>query len=176
MRTTKVSIALSCCLLGVSMLAAAQSIRKPGLYEITSKTTWKQSPIAAGKDVPAGTKSIFSGEPHTSQVCLSQEMIDKYGAPMPQSRDCEVQNLVKTDRSMKGDWVCSGRMEGKGTLESASTEDGRSKGKVYFVGTMQMGAEKRPAEFTIESSSIFKGYDCGDVKPLPMPVKPGPKD
>ena len=26
------------------------------------------------------------GGPHTTQVCLTQAMIDKYGAPMPQSR------------------------------------------------------------------------------------------
>jgi len=28
-----------------------------------------------------------------------------------------------------------------------------------------------PMEWTIQSSSVFKGADCGDVKPVPVPEK-----
>jgi len=32
-----------------------------------------------------------------------------------------------------------------------------------------MGPNTMTMEYTIESSSIYKGPDCGSVKPLPMP-------
>jgi hypothetical protein len=72
---------------------------------------------------------------------------------------------------MTADWICSGRMAGKGTLESSWTDPNHAKGKVHFVGAMQMGPNTRPIEWTTESSSVFKGADCGAVKPLPMPDK-----
>lgn len=170
MRPTKLQLASCLCLVSVVMLCAAQSVKKPGLWEITSTTTWQKSPLPEGTEPPAGSKAAFGGGPHTSKVCITQEMIDTYGAPMPQSRDCRVENLVKTPKSMKADWVCSGRMNGKGTLESNETEEGHAEGTVHFSGSMNMGQAARPAEFTIKSSSVYKGSDCGDVKPLPMPT------
>jgi len=44
-------------------------------------------------------------------------------------------------------------------------------GKVHFIGAMQMGPNSRAIEYTIESSSIYKGSDCGSVQPQPMPGK-----
>jgi hypothetical protein len=35
---------------------------------------------------------------------------------------------------------------------------------------MQMGQNSRPIEWTSESTSVYKGPDCGSVKPLPMPA------
>ncbi len=157
-------------------LAAAQSVRKPGLWEITSTMTWQQSPFApsepshnASSPAPAATTSPFGNGTHTSNVCLTQEMIDKYGAPLPQSRDCHVENLVKSADGMKADWVCTGRMFGKGTLESTRTEEDHARGHIHFAGTMVTSSGSKPVEFSIESASVFKSSDCGDVKPLPMP-------
>jgi hypothetical protein len=33
-----------------------------------------------------------------------------------------------------------------------------------------MGANSSPVEYTVESTSTYKGADCGSVKPLPMPA------
>jgi hypothetical protein len=96
-------------------------------------------------------------------------MIDKYGAPMPQSRDCQISNVVIKATSMSADWVCSGRMTGKGTLESSWADPNHAVGKVHFVSTIQMGPNFKTVEYTIESSSVYKGPDCGDVKPAAMP-------
>jgi hypothetical protein len=129
--------------------------------------TWQQSPLPAGTAGPGGPSSINSA-PHTTQVCLTQEMMDKYGAPIPQSHnnDCQVSNLKKTANSMTAQWVCTGRMNGKGTIESTWTDDDHSTGKVHFVGVMQMGqAGSKPVEWTNESTSVYKGPDCGSVKP-----------
>jgi hypothetical protein len=167
MRKTRVWITLGCCLFAVVVLAWAQSTRKPGLWEMTSTMTWQQSPLPPGMQPPPG--SPFAPTPHTTQVCLTQAMIDKYGAPMPQSRDCQISNVVIKATSMSADWVCSGRMTGKGTLESSWADPNHAVGKVHFVSTIQMGPNAKTVEYTIESSSVYKGPDCGDVKPAAMP-------
>ena len=34
-----------------------------------------------------------------------------------------------------------------------------------------MGPRSTPIEWTIESTSAYKGPDCGNVKPIQMPAK-----
>jgi len=160
-RFLKVSASLLCFILMATVFAWAAS-RKPGLWEITSTMTWQQSPMPNGAPPPGP----MSGS-HTSQVCLTQAMIDKYGAPLPQSRnDCQVTNVRKGEHSMTAEMVCSGRMTGKGTLESSWTDAEHATGKVHFTGTAQFGPTPHPIEWTSESTSVFKGDDCGSVKPV----------
>ncbi len=170
MHKTRVGIAIACCLSALTLTASAQSNMKPGLWEMTSTMTWQQSPMPPGMQMPAGGASPFGGGPHTTQICLTQAMIDKYGAPMPQSRgNCSIGNVQMKPSSMTADWICTGQMAGKGSLESSWTDPDHAVGKVHFVGSMQMGPQSRPIEYTIESSSIYKGSDCGSVKPPAMP-------
>jgi hypothetical protein len=130
--------------------------------------TWQQSPFPPNMQAPPN--SPFSGAPNTTQVCLTQAQIDKYGAPTPQSRgNCQIANVNLTASSMTADWVCTGTMSGKGTMESHWTEDGHATGKLHFVGTMQMGSRSAPVEFTSNSTSVYKGADCGSVKPFVTP-------
>jgi hypothetical protein len=168
MRKTRVWIALSCCLLALAAFAWAQSSRKPGLWEMTSTMTWQQSPMPAGMQAPPN--SPFAGGPRTTQVCLTQAMIDKFGAPMPQSRSgCQISNVALKANSMSADWICNGMMVGKGSIESSWADPDHAKGKVHFAGNIQMGQNSMPVEYTIESSSIYKGPDCGSVQPVQMP-------
>lgn len=169
MRKTRVWITLGCCLLAIAVSATAQVNRKPGLWETTSTMTWQQSPMPPGMQAPAG--SPFGGGPHTTQVCLTQAMIDKYGAPVPRpSRgDCQVTNISLHLTGMTASMVCTGQVSGTGTVESTWTEPDHAKGKVHFTGTMQMGPNSRPIEWTTESVSVYKGPDCGSVQPMPMP-------
>ena len=168
MRKTRVWITLSCCLFALAIFAWAQANRKPGLWEMTSTMTWQQSPMPPGMAMPAGANNPFGGGPRTSQVCVTQAMIDKYGAPTPQGRDCQVTNIVLKANGMTADLMCSGRMSGKGTLESSWTDPDHTKGKVHFTGSMQMGPNTQSIEYTIQSFSIYKGPDCGSVQPLPV--------
>jgi hypothetical protein len=172
MRTTRTYFTLGCCLLAMAVFAWAQSTRKPGLWEMTSNMTWQQSPMPPGMTMPAGANNPFAGGPRTTQVCLTQAMIDKYGAPTPQSRngECQIANVVLKATSMTADWICTGRMAGKGTLESSWNDPDHAIGKVHFMGAMQMGPNSKPLEYTIESSSVYKGADCGSVQPTPMPT------
>jgi hypothetical protein len=172
MRKFSIWVAMGCCLFAVTVNAGAQANRKPGLWEMTSTMTWQQSPMPAGMQMPAGANSPFGGGPHTSEMCLTQAMIDKYGAPVPQSRGgCQTSNIQLKPDGMSADWVCTGMMAGKGTVESSWSDGDHATSKVHFVGSMQRGPNPIPVEYTIEATSTYKGADCGSVKPLVMPDK-----
>jgi hypothetical protein len=163
MHASRLWIPAACCLAASALLLMAQPNRQPGLYETTSTMTWQQSPMPNGMQMPGGG-------PHTAQVCVTQEMIDKYGGPMPQSRgSCHMENINKTGDSMTADWICTGAMAGKGSVAASRTADGKATSKVHFTGTMQMGPRSTPVEWTMETTSVYKGPDCGDVKPIPVP-------
>jgi Protein of unknown function (DUF3617) len=170
MRKFRFWVPVGCCLAVSALLLLAQSDRKPGLYETTSNMTWQQSPLPPGMQMPAGANSPFGGGPHTSQVCVTQQMIDRYGGPMPQSHgDCQAKNMTRSATGMSGEWVCTGHMNGTGKFESTWTPSGESHTKVHFTGTMQMGQRSAPVEWTMESTSTYKGADCGSVQPPPLP-------
>ena len=162
MRKTPVLTTLMCFVV-LTTSEWAQSNQKPGLWEMTSTMSWQKSPMPAGMTMPGG--------PHTTQVCLTKELIDKYGTPPPQSRNnqCQLSNIVKKGNGMSADWVCSGPMAGKGTVEATWTDPDHSASKVHFSGRMQAGPNAMPVEYTIDSISVFKGADCGSVKPVAIP-------
>jgi hypothetical protein len=159
MSKTRVSIAAGCCLVAVALATWAQAARKAGLWEITTNMVWQQSPIPNGMAMPGGG-------PHSTQVCLTQAQVDKYGSPMPQNRGCDISNVAMKANGMTADWVCTAPMAGKGTVESSWTDPDHVKAKVHFLGAMQMGPNSKPVEYTIDVSSNYKGADCGSVKPL----------
>jgi hypothetical protein len=154
-------------LFALAIVALAQAVRKPGLWEMTSTMTYQQSPFPPG--MPASALAAMSA-PHTTQVCLTQAMIDKYGAPVSQNRDCQITNVVMKPTGMTAEMVCTGRMSGHGEMESSWTDGNVAKGKVHFIGTMVSGPNSMPVEWTIMSTSVYKGPDCGSVKPMPMPA------
>lgn len=169
MRKTGIWTAAVCCMLAAAMVAGGQSSRKAGLWEMNSTMTWQKSPIPPGMTVPQGANSPFAGRTTTTQVCVTKEMIDKYGAPVPQSRNnqCQIANVSMKGNGMTADWNCSGMMAGKGTVESSWTDSEHASSKVHFAGTVQMGPNPLPVEYTIETTSVFKSSDCGSVKPPP---------
>ncbi len=154
MARTRVCVALGCCLLALPTFASAQS-RKPGLWTMT--TTVDNAPSTAGT---TGHPTTYSGS-----VCLTQALIDKYGAPLPHiSDDCRITRLDKKANSVSAEMVCSGAITGKATMQSSWTAD-RATGSVHFVGTAP-----KAMEWTSSSTSVFKSADCGSVQPLPMPA------
>ena len=168
MGKTRVWLTLSCCLLALTVLAWAQTTRKAGLWEVTSTMTWQQSPMPPGMQAPPG--SPFGGGPRTTQVCVTQAQIDKYGGPPPQTRgDCQVTDFQMKPSGMTAAIACTGRVVGNGTVEGSWTDDGHSRTKVHFTGTMTMGQNSRPIEWTMEAHSEFKSADCGSVQPAGAP-------
>lgn len=162
----KIWIPLSCCLFAFAMYAWAQG-RKVGLWEVTTTMTWQQSPFPPGMTPPAG--SPFSAAPQITQVCLTQAILDRYGAPPPQNGDCQISNVKKDEHGVSADLSCTGRMTGKGTFESSWTDSDHAKGSSHFTGTVQARTGTKPIEWTTSSTSVFKSADCGNVKPRPIP-------
>jgi hypothetical protein len=167
MRGTTVKVTLGCSFLAMAIFAWIET-RKPCLWEMTTTTTWQQLPAAVGD---GGDNSAFEGGTKTRLVCLTQAQIEKYGAiaPLTRSGTCQVVDVVKKDNSMTAGMICSGRLSGMGSLASSWEDDQNAKDKVHFVGLIQAGANTRPMEWTSESTSTFKGRDCGDMKPFAMP-------
>jgi Protein of unknown function (DUF3617) len=169
MRALRFGIILNSLCLVATVFAGAQG-RKPGLWEMTSTMTWLKSPIPPGTPAPAG--SPFTSGPRTTQICLTQAIIDKYGAPVPQMRgECQIDKVQKSDHGMTADMVCIGRMTGNGTIQSTWTDPEHAKGGTHFTGTMQGRNSALLIEWTTESTSVYKGADCGDVRPLPIPER-----
>ena len=170
---------VGCLLIGTACAAWAQVKQKPGLYEMTSQMSWQKSPMPAGMTMPAGMPNPFAPKPYTTQICVSQEMIDRYGGPVPQAQkqgreeqQCKMTDIKVSGNTMTGTMICTGELEGKATVES-SWDGTTSKGKTHFTGTMQMGSKGTggtPVEWTVESTSTYKGPDCGSVKPLSIPA------
>jgi len=162
MHKNRILITTGCCLFVLAIFAWAQTVRKPGLWEMTTNMTWQQSPMPQGMTMPG------SGQ-HTTLVCLTQAMIDKYGIPIGAGQGCKIINVVLHATSMTGEMVCTGRMTGKATLQSSWSDPNIAKGSSHFVGTMQMGQRSGPVEYTTQTTSVFKSSDCGSVAPMPMP-------
>lgn len=148
------------CGLALGLFARAQG-RKAGLWEVTATMTFQQSPF------PEGMMQMGSG-PRTTQVCVTKEQIEKFGTVPPHSPgNCKIADVVKKANSMTAEMICAAPYSGKGEIASSWSDDSHSTSKVHFVGEMQMGEESKPIEWTVESTSVYKGADCGSVKPLP---------
>jgi len=171
MSKTRVLIAMGCCLCALATFSRAQGPKLPGLYEITSTMTWDKSPMPAGITLPAGMKSPFGPTTTTTQVCYTQAWIDKYGPTSSPNRDCQVTNVVTGLNSSTADLVCTGKMTGKGTVASSWTDSNHIRSKMHFAGVMGAGSSAMPVEWTMDLTSVYKGADCGSVKPLPLPAK-----
>ena len=169
MRTTRVWTLLCSLFLVAAVFAWAQG-RKPGLWEITTTMTWQQAPFPPGMAPPASADSPFGPGSRTTQICLTQAMVEKYGAPLPQTRhDCQIFNVQKSNHGMNAEMLCSGRINGKGTVASSWDDSEHAKGKVHFSGTSVGRTGTVPVEWTTDFSSVYKGADCGTVQPAPMP-------
>ena len=104
---------------------------------------------------------------HKSQVCLTQQDIDKFGTAPPSARYCKVTNIDKKPTSMSAEMECTGAMSGKGTFEASWSDSEHSKGNAHFMGSIG----GKPVQWTIESTSVFKSSDCGNVKSLSQTEK-----
>jgi hypothetical protein len=164
----RIGFALFCCLPMLVTAAQGQAKGKPGLWEVTSQMTIAGMPQMP--QMPQGVQSPFA--PHTSQVCVTQAMVDKYGGPMsqPPRGDCQTTNIVMKPDGMTAEISCTGQMIAKGTVTSTFTDGNSYNTTVHIVGTMQMGQNSRPVDMTMQANGVYKGPDCGSVKPITMPA------
>jgi hypothetical protein len=171
----KIAIRVMCafCCLAVAVVAFAQAGMKPGLWSTIATITWQKSPMPPGLKLPPGVEDPFAPSTHTTDVCVTQEMIDKYGAPVNYSQageSCTVSNIAHKPDGMTADMTCTGRMNAHATIASSWSGGDKSHTTVHFTGTMQMGPNSTPVEYTVESNATYKSADCGNVKPPTMPA------
>lgn len=170
---------MGCCVVVPAVFSYGQTKQQPGLWEVTAQVSMggqgapRMPQLPPGVQLPPGMQMPASPfAPHTSQVCVTQAMIDKYGGPYsnPPHGNCKVTNVTMKPNSMTANLVCTGQMNATGTVESAWTDNGTVKSTVHITGTMQTGQNSMPVDMTMQSTSTYKGADCGSVKPLAMPT------
>jgi hypothetical protein len=151
----------------LAMSAHAQML-KPGLWDYTSTMQMEGMPQIPPEQLAKmqamGIKVPGGGQSSRFKMCMTKEMIDKYGGTAPQqNQSCHVENVQMSTSGMKATLVCSGEnLNGTGTVEATRVDDNHSQGKAHFKGTMKNG---RPLEWTSSSSSTFLSPDCGDIQP-----------
>jgi len=155
MNKTRFWLILGCCIIALAAQAQGQS-RKPGLWEVTMQMSMSGGPM-----------NMPQMPPRTSQVCVTQAMIDKYGGPYsnPQQGQCQLSDVSLTPAGMKANLTCSGQMTMSGTVQTTFVDENTTKTTVQM--SMQMGANTM--NMTMASTAMYKGPDCGNVKPLAMP-------
>ena len=156
MSKTRFWLILGCCIIALAAQAQAQS-RKPGLWEVTSQMS-----------MSGGPQNMPQMPPRTSQVCVTQAMIDKYGGPYsnPPQSQCQITNMSVTATGMTADLTCSGRGSMSGTVKTVFVDSNTTKTTVQM--SMAMGSNTM--NMTMESTAAYKGSDCGSVQPLAMPA------
>jgi hypothetical protein len=156
MNKARVWMTLGLCVIAFAAQAKSQK-GKAGLWEITSSMSM------------SGMPNMPSMGSHTMQVCVTQAMVDKYGGPYsnPQNGQCQTSNVVVTATGMTANVTCTGRTNMTGTVQTTFVDANTTK------TTMQMSMSTPNGQsmtMTTQSTSTYKGPDCGSVKPLAMPA------
>lgn len=173
MSKTPIRFILAFGLLAVSLAALAQAMLRPGLWEMTSTLTWQKTPLPPGVALPPGFPNPFKPVTRTTPVCMTQQTIDQFGAPFAYSQgheNCTVAKIVHKPSGLTAEMTCTGIIHGQGTIESSWPAGVTAHGTAHFTGTMQMGQNSVPVEYTVESTSTYKGADCGNVPPMSLPA------
>ena len=165
------------CLLMAAVSAGAQAKPKAGLWEYSTQMSMggQQMPqLPAGVKLPAGINMPAGmGGPIVTQVCVTQEQIDKYGGPTsnPQRGNCEVTNVSKQADGMTADIRCTGDMNATGNIVSKWTNGGNTTNTtMHMKGTMNSGGNSQPIDMSTQINATYKGADCGSVKPIQAPA------
>jgi len=167
------------CLLLAAATAGAQAKPKAGLWEYSTQMSMGGQPmqmpqLPAGVKLPAGVSMPQGmGGPMVSQVCITQDQIDKYGGPVssPHHGNCEVTNLSKQSDGMTADIKCTGDMNATGTIVSKWSNGGNTANTtMHMAGTMNAGGSPQPIDMTTQVNATYKGPDCGSVKPVQAPA------
>ena len=154
MNRTLVGTILGCCCIALAATAQGQVKQKPGLYEVTMQ-------------MDMGMAGAPAMPPHTGQVCVTQAMIDKYGGGYSNSQaGCQTSNVSITTTGMTANVTCTGRMNMTGKVQSTFVDANTVKTTVEMTVTMPNG---QTMNTTTHSTYVYKGPDCGSVKPPPTP-------
>ncbi|HEV2677057.1 MAG TPA: DUF3617 family protein [Aliidongia sp.] len=104
----------------------------------------------------------------TSQSCVTQQTLDKFGAMPNQNGRCHQENLQRTDRSMSFDMVCdSPQNNAKGHVTVQFDDRTHVHGTVKMAGTHTDGSGKTmPFSVDATQSGHWLSRECGAVQPM----------
>jgi hypothetical protein len=155
-------------MLAVALPAWTQN--KAGLWAVTSTSSFRLEGAAASAIGENEASNSRRGGPQTVPMCLTPEVIQRYGVILPPSlRDCRLSNVVRQSSSMTADMVCDGRIKGKGTIESSWTDAEHAQGKIHYFDSMSNDGNTVTMGWTEEATAVYKGADCGRVPPRKIP-------
>ena len=165
---TRKIILLGCAMALASSGAALAGHGKAGLWNVTTSMTMPNMPQMTPEMMAMmkqrGVKMPGTGEPITSQVCMTQADVDSDIPPRTGGHEESCTNNItsKTATSISADMVCSGRMQGTGHLQVSYNGAEHYTGSYNFKGT----AEGHPADMTSNFKGDWVKADCGAVKPF----------
>lgn len=172
-------------LAGVALAAGAQNL-KPGLWEMSTKSTGGSDEHA--KAMAESQKHMDSMPPEqrkkmeemmakhgvslgrpgggmSIKVCMTQAMIDRNQVSQSQG-NCKQTSVQRSGNTVKFSSVCTDPpATGEGVVTFASPEAYSSKMTIH---TTRAG---KPQTSVLESSGKFLSTDCGAIKPMPMPAQ-----
>lgn len=182
MRIARLFVPPLCLAIAMAISVVAQTERKAGLWKMN--LTRRQQRIGESQamsvplpaNIPTETKEYL-------EVCVSQEMLEKFGAPLPRLEgDCTVSHVTMKATAMTAKFSCRGEMAVMGSIKSNWANPSRITSTIHYSGTVQSTASRMgpgplnesavqiPVEWNVESNSTYVGPDCGSVPPLPMPA------
>jgi hypothetical protein len=153
--------------------AAFAAHGRPGLWTITSTMQMSNAP-----QIPPEALAMMkarhlpipnSGQPFTTQMCMTQEQVNADKPPAMSNRDesCDTRVLNQSPGLMEAQITCHGRMDGVGHVKVNWRGTDHYEGTYDFKGTMG----GRPQEMSTHYTGDFVKSDCGAVKPF-VPPKP----
>ena len=174
MRKALAWITLGCCLFRLAALVPAQTTGKPGLWETTVDVTWQQLPFP--KETKLAKSSPFRGTHITSQVCLTQAMLESFKGAAPLTRTTEFTNLKVSPSGITARASQTGNLSGTGIGEASWTDSEHSRSSIHYTGSLRAGFDLKPVAWTEEFTSVFKNASCGDIQPFPTTSGPVESD
>jgi hypothetical protein len=157
----------------VSIAAAGAAISaariQPGLWRISTTLDMGQAmpqltPQEIAQMRAMGVQLPAPGQPMISEVCVTaaQAALDTPPNLERTQSGCAAQNVKNAGNKVSSDIVCTGRIQGKGVMETTYSGMTHYQGTYNFNGT----AEGRPQSVKSAFSANFVSANCGSVKPL----------
>ena len=173
-------------LIGAAVLlapaAAWAAHGKPGLWTISTTMQManmpQMPPEAMAMMKARGMSMPGMGGPITSQICMTQEMVnaDKPPAMNQHEESCTTKILNQTSTSVSAETTCHGRMDGVGRTQISWRGSEHYEGTYSFNGSMH----GQPNSMSTNYVGDWVSSDCGSVKPftaksIPAVRPPPPK-
>lgn len=158
-----------CALTGAALFlapaAAFAAHGKAGLWNITSTMEMPNMPA-----IPPQTMEMMKargipmpGQPFTTQMCMTQEMVNADKPPATHNSDvsCDTKVLSSSPSAMHTQVTCKGRVNGTGDMQMSWRGTDHYESTYSFQGTSEGG---RPQNMVQHATGDFVKADCGSVK------------